>query len=381
MYHTSHIEISKSALRQNLDFIRKTVKKGVQISSVIKGDAYGHGIDCFVPVAESLGVNHFSVFSADEAELVLKASNKKSTIVIMGMIENSALKWAIKNDIEFFVFEEDRLEKAIESAKKLNKKAKIHIEIETGLNRTGFTKNELENVLPKFKSEHIEIIGLCTHFAGAESVANYYRIKQQRKNYNQIHKWLQKKGIEPKIRHTACSAAIIRYPDTQLDMVRIGILQYGFWPSTETFIHYITKRKNKQTPIERILSWKSTIMSIKTIGKGEFVSYGTTFLSEKEMSIATIPVGYSHGYARSLSNMGRVLINGARISVIGIVNMNMILVDVTDLPNVKKGDEVILIGKQNDLEITVASFSELSNQLNYELLTRLPKEIPRKIIA
>lgn len=379
MTHTSFIEIDKQALASNINFIKQQLGKDVVLSSVVKADAYGHGISCFVPIAEELGVSHFSVFSADEAMKVLGMTSR-STIVIMGMIEDSELEWAIKNDIEFFVFEQARLAMAIRAAAKLKKKAKIHIEIETGLNRTGFTKKELEKMVDNLKSEHLIIQGVCTHLAGAESIANYYRIQQQKKKFNQIYKWLVVKGVTPKQRHIACSAALIRYPETQFDMVRVGILQYGFWPSVETFIHYSSENETPDSPLKRVISWKSKVMSVKKIGKGEFVSYGTTFLSEREMTIASVPVGYSHGYARSLSNTGRVLIHGNRMSVIGLVNMNMLLVDVTDLKNVKKGDEVVLIGEQGGQEVTVASFSELSNQLNYELLTRLPYEIPRKVV-
>jgi alanine racemase len=163
-------------------------------------------------------------------------------------------------------------------------------------------------------------------------------------------------------------------------MVRIGILQYGFWPSKETLIQYLSKKSIKTDPLTQVLSWKSSIMSLKKVKTGEFISYGTSYLAQKDMKIALIPVGYAHGFSRNLSNQGRVLISGLRVAVIGMVNMNMLIVDVTANDNVKLGDEVVLIGSQGDLSITVSSFSEFSDQLNYELLTRLPGEIPRNVI-
>ena len=162
-------------------------------------------------------------------------------------------------------------------------------------------------------------------------------------------------------------------------MVRIGILQYGFWPSKETLIQFFSKKSIQTDPLTQVLSWKSSIMSLKKVKTGEFISYGTSYLAQKDMKIALIPIGYSHGYARKLSNQGRVIINGQRVGVIGMVNMNMLIVDVTTLENVTLGDEVVLIGKQGDISINVSSFTELSNQLNYELLTRLPSEIKRVI--
>ena len=154
-------------------------------------------------------------------------------------------------------------------------------------------------------------------------------------------------------------------------------MQYGYWSSRETLINYLSKKKNKIDPIQRIITWKSKIMTIKTVKTGEFIGYGTSYMAENEMQIGIIPVGYSHGYSRSLSNQGRILINGHRASVIGMVNMNMLVADITYIPGTKPGDEVILIGNQGDLAISVSSFSELSDQLNYEMLTRLPQDIPR----
>lgn len=156
-------------------------------------------------------------------------------------------------------------------------------------------------------------------------------------------------------------------------------MQYGFWPSDETLINYLNKKEDKTDPLKRVISWKTRVMDTKEVNTGEFIGYGTTYLAHKKLKIATIPVGYAHGFSRSLSNTGRVLIHGKRVGVVGIVNMNLMTVDVTDIPETKKGDEVVLIGSQGDLSLSVASFSELSNQLNYELLTRLPNRIPRVI--
>lgn len=380
---SSSIFISKSALENNFDFLRERLGADVIISSVVKGNAYGHGINEFVPLAEACGINHFSVFSADEAYAVFEVANNSPTIMIMGEVSRADLSWVIKNNIQFFVFELSRLELAIDIAKHLGLKAKIHIEVETGLNRTGFDENELKvlvDLIHKNK-DFLEIEGVCTHYAGAESVANYVRVKTQFNRFNKYYKWLVKNGITPKLRHTACSAAAMSYPKTSMDLVRIGILQYGYWPSRETFIEYINKSKSKDRhdPLKRVISWKSKVMSVKSVKTGEFIGYGTSFLAQQDMKIAAVPVGYSHGYSRALSNVGRALVNNVRVGVIGVVNMNMMMLDITDV-DVEVGDEVVLIGNINGLDISVASFGELSNQLNYELLTRLPDRIPRKII-
>lgn len=180
--------------------------------------------------------------------------------------------------------------------------------------------------------------------------------------------------------HSACSAACIRYPETQMDMTRVGILQYGFWPSNEIFNEYLKNSSKEIDPLKRVIAWKSYVMSLKKVKKGNFVGYGNSFQTEDDKVIAVIPIGYETGYSRNLSNQGQVLINGEIASIIGMINMNMFTVDVTHIKDITIGSEVVLIGDQLEKSITVSSFSDLSSQLNYELLTRLPSDIPRKVI-
>ena len=383
MFASSFITLSKSALKQNLDFIRDLIGNNTTLSSVVKGNAYGHGIETFVPMAVECGITHFSVYNAEEAFRVKEVLGKNSAdIMIMGMIANDEIEWAVANDIEFYVFEIDRLEKTIEISSRVGKKARIHLEVETGMNRTGLNSNQLRKakaLLQKYDS-NIEVKGICTHFSGAESITNYVRIRKQITNFNRITRWLIKNDVHIGTRHTSCSAAIINYPMTMFDMVRVGIMQYGFWPSKETQINYLSRNRENMNPLKRLITWKSKVMSIKGVKAGEFIGYGTTFLAENDMKVASIPVGYADGFSRSLSNTGRVLIHGVRVSVVGIINMNTMLVDITHVPKTKKGDEVVLIGEQGKLEITLASFGEMSNLMNYELLTRLPSRIPRMVV-
>lgn len=249
------------------------------------------------------------------------------------------------------------------------------------MNRTGFNSSELKWVqefLHK-NAEYLLFKGLCTHFAGAESIANYYRIKKQIDRYEEIYVQFCKKNLKPIQKHAACSAAAMMYPETQMDMVRIGIMQYGFWPSPEVLVNYYNTKRKREDPLKRVISWKSTVMSVKKVKRGEFVGYGTSFMADENMKIACVPVGYAHGYTRSLSNVGRVLINGERCVVIGTINMNMMVIDVTLLENIKRTDEVVLIGNQADKQLSVSSFSDYANLLNYELLTRLSPDISRII--
>jgi len=382
MHRNSIIELNQEAYQNNLSFLKKMLGKNVIFSSVVKGNAYGHGIKEFVTMANQCGVNHFSVFDVEEAKIVFETLGNKVTIMIMGFVADDDLPWVIENGIQFFVFERYRLASATKTAKKLKLKAKIHIEIETGMNRTGFSKKELSR-LAKYlikEAKYLDFVGICTHYAGAESISNYYRVENQIKLFKEAVAVFKENGIEPKIKHTACSAASMMFPETQMDLVRIGILQYGLWPSQEVLVTYLNSKKKKTDPLQRVISWKSEIMNVKRVKSGEFIGYGTSYMAKEHMKVATIPLGYSHGYSRSLSNQGRVLIEGKRCGVIGTINMNMLTIDVSEIEHIKKGDEVVIIGNQGDLAITVASFGELNNQLNYEFLSRISKSIPRKII-
>ncbi|MEX1003572.1 MAG: alanine racemase [Crocinitomicaceae bacterium] len=382
MNESSSIQLSKKALKNNIDFIKSRLGDNSEFVSIIKGNAYGHGIEKFVPMSYELGVKSFGVFTGFEAAIALKSLENFDRLLIMGYIDNAELEWAIENDIEFYVFDTDRLNAAIIAALKLKKKAKIHLEVETGMNRTGFGDKDLKRALGMITDnlDSLEIEGFCSHLAGAENIANHYRITRQIAKFSRLRKKLNEKGIGYKKAHLACSAAVMNYPKTIHDLARVGILQYGFWPSKETKMGYCVKNKFPDDPLDQVLSWKSKVMSLKSVKAGEYVGYGTSLLAEQDMKIATVPVGYADGFSRSLSNQGKVLIGGQRMDVVGIVNMNMVVVEVTNLEGVKRGDEVVLIGKQQDKQITVSSFSDLSSQLNYELLTRLPINIPRKIV-
>lgn len=378
--HSSRIELSQSALKTNIGFIRKKVGKGPVISSVVKANAYGHGIEAFVPMAEKAGIRHFATASAHEAEEVLHSRTKKSDIMIMGILYGEDLKWAVEHDIEFYVFDYTRLENALQAAKSIGKPARVHLEAETGTNRTGMHEKEFVKCLSLVKKnrEHLECYGICSHLGGAESLSNQFKIDQQKELFKKFLKLAKDKDIEPKYRHLACSAAALAMPDTTYDMVRVGVAQYGFWPSPDIyFMHLQSVDKVKDNPMRRVISWKTDVMAIKQVKKSEFIGYGTSYQALRDMEVAVIPLGYCNGYARGLSNRGHVLIKGKKAPIVGLVNMNLFMVDITHIPDVEPGEEVVLIGRQGNNNITVSSFSNTSNLLNNEMISRLPAAIPR----
>ncbi len=379
---SSIITLKKGSVINNINFLKRKMGKNVRISSVVKANAYGHGIKMMVPLLEETGIDHFSVFDYSEAVKVSESLSSDAGICIMGFISGENLKDAIGQGFEFFCFDPGRIRDALRFSRELNKVARIHLEVETGMNRTGMSREELVEALQIISENmnHFEVRGLCTHLAGAESISNHLRIQKQIRQYHKMSEMVRSAGIDPLYRHIANSAAAFTYPRTRMDMVRIGIMQYGFWPSAETFIHYTSTRADKSDPLKRILGWKSTIMAVKKVKTGEFVNYGISYLAQSDIVTAVIPVGYSIGYSRSLSNRGRVLIRGNRCSIIGIVNMNMVVADITNVSEARVGDEVVIIGSQGELEIKVSAFSDISNRLNYEILSNLPEVINRVVI-
>lgn len=255
------------------------------------------------------------------------------------------------------------------------------------MNRLGLEEEKLEQAISIIgeNSEWLQVDGVCTHYAGAESVSNHVRVSRQIENFKDGCARLRQAGIEWTHSHTACSAATLNYPETIMDMVRVGIAQYGFWPNRETYMKFLKNHssieKIHEDPLDRVLSWKSQVMSTKTVEGGEFIGYGTTYQTSRTEQIATVPIGYSHGFKRSLTNVGIVLVKGRRAPVAGLVNMNMLTIDVTDVPGVSKGDEVVIIGRQEGQEMSVASFSEMTNNLNYEVLVQIPSRLPRTIVS
>ncbi len=382
--HSTRIFLKQSALKNNFNFLRKKVGDGVRISSVVKANAYGHGIETFVPMAEKCGINHFSTASAFEAEEVLNVCSPDSKIMIMGILYEDDIPWAIAHDIEFYVFNYDKLPKALAAAKKLGKPAHVHIEVETGANRTGMNAKEFTKTLTFLKknSEHLIFEGLCTHFGGAESLSNQFKIDAQHKRYKEFLKECKKKKLMPNYRHIACSAAALAMKDTVYDMVRIGVAQYGFWPSPDIYYLHLQAvgKKADGNALKRIFNWKTDIMDIRHVDAGEFIGYGTAFQATQDMKVAVMPLGYSNGYPRAQSNRGQVLIGGKKAPIVGLINMNLFMVDVSHIPNVKVGDEVVLVGRQGKQLINIASFTNFTQLLNNEMLSRLPAAIPRETI-
>jgi alanine racemase len=378
--HSSRIELSQSLLKGNINFLRKKIGEDVRLSLVVKANAYGHGILDYVPMAEKCGIDHFSVASSFEAEEVLEVCRPETRVMIMGILYDQDIPWAIEHGIEFYVFNYERLPKVIECAKKLGRAARIHLEVETGANRTGLTKKEFGKCLTLVHKEakHLEYEGLCTHFAGAETFANDFKIQKQYSEFQDFYKIGKNRKVMPKTRHLASSAAALSFGKSRYDMVRIGVAQYGFWPSPDVYYHHLGETgKKSESGLKRIFSWKTDVMDVREVKAGGFVGYGTAYQATHDMRIAVLPLGYSNGYPRGLSNRGHVLIKGKKAPITGLINMNLFMVDISHIDDVEPGEEVVLVGRQGNNVIGVASFTETTQLRNQEMMSRLPAAIPR----
>ena len=362
----AEIDLDKIAL--NMKNIKKLVNNK-DIIAVIKADAYGHGALDIAPVLIENGASRFAVAVITEA-LELINGGIKCPIMILGYTPLEFGEDLINNNIEQTVYDLNYAKKLSEIAIKLGKTAKIHIALDTGMGRIGFIPNEesLKDVLEISKLKGIEIVGIFTHFSTSDEKDKEYT-NMQFKKIKDFNEELIKNGLNIKIKHVSNSGAIIDLPETYLDAVRAGIILYGYYPSNEV--------KKEQLKIEPALTLKTKVAHIKTLDKDMYVSYGRKFKTNRESIIATIPIGYADGYSRSLSGKAKVIINGKFANVVGRICMDQCMVDVTDIGEVKVGDEVILLGEDNGLKFNADDMAEIMETINYEVLCMLKHRVPR----
>ena len=364
-------EVNLDAIAYNIQNIKK-LTGSKQIIAVVKADGYGHGAIDIVPVLLENGVTKLAVAVLTEA-IELRNSNIKAPIMILGHTGLNYAEDIIKYDIEQTVYDLQYAKELSKIAKSQNKKAKIHIALDTGMGRIGFIPNEesLREVKEISDLEGISIEGIFTHFATADENDKSYTFEQFSK-FKQFNKRLEELGVNIALKHCSNSGAIIDLPDTYLDAVRAGIIIYGYYPSGQV--------NKERLPLKPALMLKTKVVHIKEIEKDNYISYGRTFKTEKKSTIATLPIGYADGYSRLLSGKVKVIINGKFANVIGRICMDQCMVDVTDIENVKIGDEVILLGEEGSLTFNANDIADILGTINYEVICMLRQRIPRVYI-
>ncbi|MBR5930759.1 MAG: alanine racemase [Lachnospiraceae bacterium] len=368
-YYRTYADIDLDAIRGNITNMQKGLEKGVKTCAVIKADGYGHGA---VELAENLKdiVDFFAVACMEEA-LELRHSHVTLPILILAYTHKSFYEDAIREDVRLTIYDLDSAEKLSKAARKLNKTAKIHIKLNTGMNRIGFKPTE-ENkqIIQKIsRLKGIEIEGIFTHLHSADE-KDLTSAKEQIKTFRRFTDDLADMGIHIPIRHCANSAGTILMKEADFDMVRMGISLYGLYPSS-----YV--RKLKLLPG---MSLYSHVTMVKRIEKGDTVGYGAAFTAPQAMTIATVSVGYADGYLRNLSNKGYVLINGQKAKIVGNVCMDQIMVDVSRIKDVKVDDVAVLIGRSGNQVITMEEIAALGLTINYEFACGITRRVTRRYI-
>ncbi len=368
-------EINLDAIKNNIINIRDYVSPSAKILGVVKADAYGHG---FFEVAQTLlenGADALAVACIDEA-VQLRRCGIECPILILGYSDINDAEDIVKNDITTACYEISLAKALSETAQRHDKKAKVHIKVDTGMGRIGYqytsdaevNANTVEEILSIAKLPNVEVEGIFTHFSVADENDDEYT-HMQFDRFCGLCEELEKRGLSIKIRHCCNSAALIRFPEMHLDMVRPGIILYGHRASD--FVDC------EKLSLEPAMQFKAKITNLKMVESGSGISYGKKFVADKPSGIATIPVGYADGYSRVLSGKAQVIVDGKLCDIVGNICMDQCMIDVTDVNTINIGDEVILFGRGDNIELPVESLAEKMGTINYEILCMVGKRIPR----
>ncbi|MDO4518915.1 MAG: alanine racemase [Eubacteriales bacterium] len=365
--------ISLDAIRENFENMRKNIDPNTQMIAVIKADGYGHGaVQIMKMIHDYPYIWGFAAATAQEA-LELRKAGAKKPILILGLVFQEYMEELAEQEIRIAVTSYEMACQYAEAGKRIGKKVYIHLALDTGMTRIGFADREesLDEIGKIAQLENLEIEGMFTHFARADEYDRAPAMVQLAR-YTRFADALENRGVRLPIRHCSNSAGIIRVSEANLNIVRAGITIYGIYPSDEV--------EKDIVPMKPAMSLLSHVSYVKKVPAGVQISYGGTFVTKRDSVIATIPVGYADGYPRLLSNKGWVLIHSQKAPICGRVCMDQFMVDVTDIPDVKAEDEVILMGKSGDEEITVDLLGELSGRFPYEFVCDIGKRVPRLYI-
>lgn len=368
-YYRVQANVDLNAVYHNIQEMRRLIKKGTKLMAIIKADAYGHGA---VPIAKALddkGIDAYGVAIIEEA-VELREAGIKKPILILGYTPKEQYDLVVSYDVTQTVFQYEMAQALSEEALKQGKIVKIHIKLDTGMSRIGFKDNEesIKEIKKISELRGIELEGLFSHFARADEKERSCT-EIQLKRYLDFARKLENENIHIPVKHISNSAGIIEFPEANLDMVRCGISTYGIYPSDDV--------NHKDVKLLPAMELKTHVIYVKDVDAGIGISYGATYVTDKKMRIATIPVGYADGYSRNLSNKGKVIIHGQYAPIIGKVCMDQFMVDVSSIDNVKQGDTVTLLGRDQDAYISSEELAEWSHSFPYELVCTVGKRIPR----
>jgi alanine racemase len=365
--HTTYATIDLAALIHNLSQVRARVSRDCSIMAVVKANAYGHGALEVSRALRQAGVTRLAVATVQEG-VALREAGIDGDILVLGALLDQQLPELLSHRLTPVVTDQRLLPQLAKEAEAAGKPLPIHLKVDTGMGRLGLGPSEWTTFLeavPRWPSLRLE--GCMTHLADSDG-NDASHTEQQLKAFHSFLEQLEQRGIKPPYVHAANSAAVMRYPQSHFSLVRPGIMLYG----------YHTLPRSVSCPaLQPVLSLHTTVMQLRTIKPGETVSYNRTFVAKRPSTIAVLPIGYADGYSRQLSNKGFVLIDGKRAPIVGLICMDMTMVDVTDLPAVHVGDRVTVIGRQGQEAILADEIAQWSGTIPYETLCAIGPRIPR----
>jgi alanine racemase len=361
------VEVDLDRLGRNLAAIRGAIGPECKVLLVVKADAYGHGAVEISRAAVDAGISMLGVATLHEG-IELRTAGLNAPIIILSPSLRSEVDEIIEHRLTPCVFN-------LEFAELLSKRcvahqviSRVHVEVDTGMGRTGVSDGDAVEFIERLTAmPNLKLEGLFTHFPDADS-GNTFFAEGQLRRFQEILEILKRRKIDVPIRHAANSAGILSLPLSALDMVRPGILAYGFYPSA---------RVPRPIPVEGVMSFKSQVVQLRSVPQGRYISYARTFQTTRLSRIAVLPVGYGHGLPWLLSNRGEVLIRGRRAPIVGRVTMDLTMVDATEIPDVSVGDEVVLFGRQQGAEIGLDEVAERAETIPYEILCSMGKRVVR----
>ncbi|MCB0220075.1 MAG: alanine racemase [Chrysiogenetes bacterium] len=359
--------VDLGAIAANARALKAKLAPGTKFLAAVKANAYGHGA---VPVARALlaeGTDWLAVATLAEGRELREAGIGAPVLLMQGIRPDQAAG-VVAGDFATFVYDAPVLEALSAAASAQAKRARVHIKVDTGMTRLGVMPQELGALLEKTKSlPNIEIEGICSHLSVAEDAGGALTALQKQR-FAEALSLAENKGVRPALRHLANSSATILDPETHYDMVRCGIAVYGEHPAVQT---------RGKIELQPALAWTTQVHQLKRIAAGEIVSYGATWKAQRESLIAVVPVGYGDGYRRNLSNRARMIAGGKSCPVVGIVCMDLTMIDVTDVPGIVAGDEVTVIGATGGEHVSAAELAEILGTISYEVLTGIGARVAR----
>lgn len=367
MYNRIYAQINVDNLRHNIKSIMARHKKDMKVLAVIKADAYGHG-SCEIAHRIDDLAYYYGVAAVDEA-VELRNAGIKKPILVIGYTSPKDYDRLIKYNITQTIYSRSDAKKLSELAVKNGTIAKIHIKVDTGMSRIGFPVstdgiNEAAS-LKELAGLHIE--GIFTHYAKADEI-DKTSAKEQKEKFKRFIDGLMVLGVKPELKHIDNSAGSMELDDDEFDMVRLGIAMYGLYPSEEV---------SREIMLKPVMSLIAHIAHVKEVDAGCGVSYGWTYVTDKKTKLATVTAGYADGYPRAMSNIGRAIVKGRSVPIVGRVCMDQLMLDVTDIPDITTDDEVILIGKSEHENISVEEVAAPAASFNYELVCNISRRVPR----